>query len=72
MDAHIYVYKYVSTEDSILGNSSEYLEEMFWWGYSNEHSQNMVQHKNNKSSAKRGIIRPWQVKRCSTKTGSAV
>ena len=29
MDAHIYVYKYVSTEDSILGNSSEYLEEMF-------------------------------------------
>ena len=26
----------------------------------------------NKSSAKRGIIRPWQVKRCSTKTGSGM
>ena len=26
----------------------------------------------NKSSAKWGIIRPWQVKRCSTKTGSCI
>ena len=25
-----------------------------------------------KNSAKRGIIRPWQVKRCSTKTGSCI
>ena len=32
----------------------------------------LVSYIQNKSSAKRGIIRPWQVKRCSTKTGSCI
>ena len=32
----------------------------------------LVSYIQNKSSAKWGIIRPWQVKRCSTKTGSCI
>ena len=63
------VYQALGNQQNCNIDYKDYKEGYCYWGYDLTPDQGASY---NKSSAKRGIIRPWQVKRCSTKTGSCI